>query len=533
MTSSQNPRRWATLVVLALAVSLIVIDGTIVNVALPTIIDDLSLTFSDAQWVGTLYALIFAGLLLTSGWLGDRYGRRTTLVIGVVGFVAASVLAGAATSPAAFLTARAIQGLSAALVLPSTLSTVNATFRGRDRAIAFGIWGATISAMAAVGPLLGGWLTTDVGWRWIFWINVPVGALILLGAAFAVPQTRGDAGTRLDGVGFVLSAVGLASLVYGLVMGHAYGWWAPERNLSFLGLSPVPWAIGLGVLGIAAFAWWERHQLAADRPVLLDLRLFGFRSFAWGNVAALIIALGEFGLLFVLPLYLQNVLGYSSMRSGWVLAAMALGAFVTGASARHVSTALTPARTAQIGVALEAIGLLVLALVIRPDTPLWVPVAVLIVYGAGLGLCSAQLTSVILSDVPRELSGQGSAAQSTFRQVGSALGVAILSTALGGSLARTAAGSLGGLGLPPAQASRLEKALGDSVGGLLQGLRGGMPGVPDAVRREVVARLAGAFTDATRPPMLLAAGALAIAFVLTLRLPSRKAASDHTGSDEH
>lgn len=512
--------RWWVLVVLALAVSLIVIDGTIVNVALPTIIDDLHLSFTDAQWVGTLYALIFAALLLTSGWLGDTVGRRTTLLVGVVGFVTASVVAGMAAGPAPFLAARALQGVSAALVLPSTLSTVNATFRGRDRAIAFGIWGATISAMAAVGPLLGGWLTTHVDWRWIFWINVPIGAVILLGTALVVPNTRGDGTQRLDVGGFVLSALALGSLVFGLVMGQAYGWWTAKRDLAVAGLSVVPLALVAGVVGLVAFVAWERARARVGRSVLLDLTLFGYRSFRWGNVAAMIIALGEFGLLFVLPLYLQNALGYSSLKSGLVLAAMALGAFVAGAMARHVSAALSPARTAQIGVAMEALGLLVLALTVRPDTSVWVPVGVLVVYGAGLGLCSAQLTSVILHDVPAAQSGQGSAAQSTFRQLGSALGVAILSSALGQALQHRAPGSLAGLGLPPAQSGRLEQSLVDSIGGILQALRGNAVGMPAPLGGEVLARLAAVFTDATRTPMLIGAAALALAFVLTLKLPS-------------
>lgn len=234
--------RWLTLVVLSLGVSLIVIDGTIVNVSLPVIIDDLDLNLTGGQWVATLYTLVFAGLLITTGRLGDKLGRRRLFVVGTVIFVGASLLAGVAQTGALLLAARAIQGVGGALILPSTLSTVNAGFRGRDRAIAFGVWGSVISGMAAVGPLLGGWLTTDHSWRWIFFINLPVGAVLIAGIFLFVPETRGSQfAPGEDIVGFLLSLLGLAGVVFALVDGRTYGWWKPTTPMT---LGPVTWATG-------------------------------------------------------------------------------------------------------------------------------------------------------------------------------------------------------------------------------------------------------------------------------------------------
>lgn len=474
-----DPRRWYALGVLAAGLSMIVLDGTIVGVALPTIIADLHLHLTDAQWVNSLYNVVFAALLLTTGRIGDRWGRRGIFMAGVVIFLAGSILAALATGAGPLIWSRVVQGVGGAMILPSTLSTVNATFRGRDRAAAFGVWGAVMSGMAALGPLLGGWLTQSFDWRWIFWVNVPLGALILIGAVLFVPATRGAAGRPgLDVDGLLTSALGFGALVFALIEGTQLGWWRPREDFSVFGLvwprtaaiSPIPVIGAIGLVFIALFVLWERHRARNGRDALLDLALFRTPTFTWGNLTAMMVAMGEFALVLVLPLYLINVAELSVLGTGGVLATMALGAFFSGASARHLAARLGAARTVVVGLALEVIGVAAVTVTIGVRASWWLIAAVLVIYGAGLGLASAQLTSTVLADIPAEQSGQGSATQSTVRQLGSAIGSAAAGTALAIGLTVALPGRLAGL-VPAAQADTLTRAVIDSAGGAITGMR--------------------------------------------------------------
>ncbi|AOZ73496.1 hypothetical protein BK816_05945 [Boudabousia tangfeifanii] len=536
-----NPNRWKALGVLALAVSLIVIDGTIVNVALPTMIRELPLNFTQAQWVTTLYNLIFAALLITTGRLGDSFGRRNTLTFGIVLFALGSALAGFATGANSLLLARAIQGVGGAFVLPATLSTVNATFQGRERAKAFGIWGATISGAAAAGPLLGGWLTTSFNWRWIFGINLPVAVLLLIGAYLWVPQTKetdevapGVVITPLnfktfDYLGFLFSVLGMGGVVFGLVEGRTLGWlsakagtWAENWSLS-----PAPIAIAVGLVSLVLFVVWELKRAQAGQNLLLDVRLFKISSFSWGNIAALVVAMGEFGLLFVLPLYLQNVLGLSPIRSGFVLAVMALGSFLAGGLAAPLAHKIGAVGVARLGLVLETIGVALTALVITPTSPTWHVDLPLAIYGFGLGLASAQLTSTILVEVPRAQSGQGSATQSTVRQLGSALGVAIIATIMASSISAAAEGSLSGVnGLPVPAAEKIEASVAPSAGSIIPQLREGVGKanrIPPQARAEIADKLSDAFVSGSKTPLWAGVAFMALGVVATTQLPRKKA----------
>lgn len=530
-----DPRRWKALGVLALAVSLIVIDGTIVNVALPTMMTSLPLTFTEAQWVTTLYSLIFAALLITTGRLGDRVGRRTTLDIGLAMFTIGSLMAAVAPGPGLLIASRAIQGIGGAFVLPSTLSTVNATFRGLERTTAFGVWGATISGAAAVGPLLGGWLTASFSWRWIFGINLPLVALIVVGAHLWVAQTRGrtQATGRFDVVGLLLSTAGMGALVFGLIEGRSLGWWAPRASEWARDWPVSPAGVGLlgGSLCVVGFVLVERRRGAAGRDVLLDMGLFRLPSFAWGNAAALMVSMGEFGLLFVLPLYLQNVRGLSPIGAGWVLAAVALGAFGSAGLAGRLARVTTPATVSTIGLILEAVGVGGLAVRLRPDSPLWHVIVPLVVYGVGLGMASAQLTGMILVDVPHSQSGQGSATQSTTRQLGSALGVAVIATVMASSVASAASGSLSSSSahLPAAAATAIEESLAPSAGSIISAVRDGAgdaAALPAPEREKIADTLAEDFTNGARAPLWVGTGFLLLGVVATTRLRNRKA-DDH------
>ncbi|WP_010540968.1 DHA2 family efflux MFS transporter permease subunit [Dietzia alimentaria] len=515
--SRPRPSKWWALIVLAVGLAMIVMDGTIVAVSMPTIIDDLDLDLTDAQWVNSLYSVVLAALLLTAGSLGDRLGRRRLFIAGIALFVAGSIWAATAGDATALISARVLQGVGGACILPTTLSTVNDTFRGKDRAAAFGVWGAVISGAAALGPLLGGWLTSTFAWEWIFLVNVPIGVALVVAALIAVPETTAPSGRKgYDVDGLLLSFIGFGLLVFAIIEGSTLGWWKPLADLHLFGLtwsqdmpvSIVPILLGVAAVALVLFGFWERHRERVRRSALLDLNLFFIPTFSLGNIAAMMIAIGEFGLIFVLPLFLINAVGLGTMATGFVLATMALGAFVAGALARHLAALIGAAGTVLVGVALEVVGVLILALTIHSGTSPVLIGAILVIYGVGLGLASAQLTSTVLHDIPVSSSGQGSATQSTVRQVGAAIGAAIAGSVLSLGLAQSFASVTG-------PAAQFADATRSSAGGVISGLRA--QGAPDAV----VNVLASGFADATRWTLysttgflvlgLLAAGAVWVA----------------------
>lgn len=527
-TTAPTRKEWAALVVLSIGLGMIVLDGTIVGVALPEIIRDLSLGLTDAQWVNSLYAVLLAALLLSTGRLADRWGRRLLFLVGIVVFVAGSVLAAMSDAAGTLIGARAVQAVGAALIMPSTLSTVNAVFRGRYRAAAFGVWGAVISGAAAVGPLAGGALTQWGSWHWIFLVNIPLGAAVLIGALLTVPETRGAKGRPgADVDGALLSAIGFGALVFAVIEGPDLGWWTPRAELQLFGwvwpvdapVSAIPVALAVAAVALTLFVVWERHRQKVRRSALLDLDLFRLPTFTWGNLTAAMVAVGEFAIIFVLPLFLVNALGMDVMGAGLVLAAMAVGAFFSGASARHLAARFGSPGTVLIGLGLEVAGVVILALVVSGTSPGWLVAIPLVVYGLGLGLASAQLTGTVLRDVPIDASGQGSATQSTVRQIGSALGTAFAGAALSVSLALTLPAALTGAGLSGSAADELAQATRQSAGTTIDQLRA--EGAASALGTQTdaaVTALAQGFADATRWSLLIASAFLLLGFVGALRL---------------
>ncbi|RRD45693.1 MFS transporter [Tessaracoccus sp. OH4464_COT-324] len=520
--------KWWSLFTLAAGLAMIVLDGTIVGVALPTIIGDLHLDLAEAQWVNALYAVVFAALLMGFGRLGDLAGRRRLFIGGVVVFVIGSVIAALATSGASLIASRAVQGVGGAMVLPSSLSTVNATFRGRDRAAAFGVWGAVMAGTAAIGPLLGGWLVTMVSWQWIFWVNVPVGVGVVAAALAVVRETRGESDGRFDWLGLLLSVAGFGLLVFAIIEGPSVGWLRPTQDFALFGQIwpadfPVSVALAALLAGagfVGAFLAWQAHRLRAGHSVILNLALFRIATFSWGNLTAMAVAVGEFALVFVLPLYLVGALGLSALGAGWVLAGMAAGAFLSGGMARHLSARFGAPRVVVLGLALEVLGVGLTATLLSPATSPVLIAVVLAVYGVGLGLASAQLTSTVLGDVPPERSGQASATQSTVRQIGSALGTAVagsaLSAGLGAFLSRRVADVPG---LPAGQGAALVEATTASVGGNLSELSAqaaaGQLGPSGA---QLVDALASGFSSASALAVWAAAGCLLLGLIGSLKV---------------
>ncbi len=512
-----SPRtRWIGLFVISLAVSLIIVDSTIVNVAVPSIVADLGITSTEVQWVQESYTLVFAALLLVFGTLGDRFGRRRMLVIGVIIFMLASVWAAFADSGSALILARVVQGVGGAMILPSTLSTLNATFQGRERGIAFAVWGSTIGGMAAVGPLLGGWLTTAYSWRWAFGINVPLGIIILIGLMVFVVATKAEVAQSIDWTGAVLSVITSAFLVFGLIEGRTYGWWLAADGLTIgewewpLALSPIPISFAISIVAGVLFVWWGLRRERAGKSTMLAFSLLRIGSFRNGNVAALIVSMGEFGIILSLPLWLQNVLGYDALQTGTILLALAIGSFLASGVGGSLSGRVSAVATVRAGIAAEIIGLVLIGFVIAVDTPWWSVALGLLVYGVGVGLATAQLTGVVLQDVPVQASGQASGTQSTARQIGSALGIAVLGTVLFTSLGSNLETRLDAAGVPVDERDGIVSLVVDSAGSAIPSL--------DAQSPEVAAEARAAFSDATKFAAYTAAGFLAIGLLATLRL---------------
>ncbi|WP_295776565.1 DHA2 family efflux MFS transporter permease subunit [uncultured Microbacterium sp.] len=515
-------RRWIGLVFISLAVALIIVDSTIVNVAIPAIVDDLGITSTQVQWVQEAYTLVFASLLLLFGSLADRIGRRRLLLIGVALFAGASVLASFAPTGDLLILARLIQGVGGAMMLPSTLSLLNATFQGRERGIAFAVWGSTIGGMAAVGPLLGGWLTTSFSWRWAFGINIPLGVIIAIGVLWAVGESRATNAPAIDATGAILSVILFGALVFGLIEGRTLGWWEVNDPFTIGGwnwpfsVSPVPVAFAMALLAAVGFVTWSRRQAHRGRPTLLDPRLFSIATFRSGNIAALVVALGEFGIILSLPLWLQFVLGFDALQTGLILIALAAGSFVASGFAGASSGKISAVLIVRAGLVAEIVGVVAAGLVVGWDAGtqsawLWLLPA-LFVYGFGVGLATAQLTGVILQDVPVELSGQGSGTQSTARQVGSALGIAILGTVLFTGTAGILSSSLDDRGLPAQERDQIVSAVVDSSGGAIAGLAANPATAP------IAADAKAAFSDATRLSAFTAGGFLVVGLLATIPL---------------
>jgi EmrB/QacA subfamily drug resistance transporter len=524
MTSTRT--RWFGLLFISIAISLIIVDSTIVNVAIPSIVDELKITSSQVQWVQESYTLVFAALLVLFGTMADRIGRRRLLVLGVTVFTLASVFAGLAPSGDALILARVIQGVGGAMVLPTTLSIINATFRGKDRAIAFAIWGSVIGGMAAVGPLLGGWLTADFSWRWAFGVNVPFGILVVVGVLFTVVESRDRAAGQLDVVGALLSVLTAGLLVFGLIEGRSYGWWLATEKAAFgdwkwpLELSPIPLFFALSVVCGALFVLWANRRRRLGKSTMIALDLFAIPSFRNGNLVAMVVSLGELGVLFVLPMWMQNVLGFDALGTGLVLLALATGSFLASGAVSGLSKRMSAVGIVRVGIILEIVGVAAIGAILNPETS-WLALApALFVYGIGIGLTSAQVTSVVLAHVPVEQSGQASGTQSTARQIGSALGIAILGTILFSSLGTGLGARLDTQSLPAPVKDRFVNLVVDSAGAAI-------PGLGDNDRTAKVAEEARfAFSDAARYSAFSAAGFLAVGWFATLSLGER------TGSRE-
>lgn len=454
-------RRWIALGILSMSLMLIVIDSTIVNIAFPSIRAAFNAPFSDAEWVNSIYSLVFGAALITFGKLGDQYGRRNIFVLGAATFALSSLGVGLAPNIGAMIGFRALQGLGGAMMSPSTLSIVSATFKGRERGIAFGVWGATAGVSAALGPILGGWLIEygtgllAESWRLAFLVNVPLAAVAIAGSYWAIRESR-DSATRhrIDWVGILLSTLALGAIVSGTIEGQTYGWWfakavfrlgpiqypdlpagaaIPAGTPSF-----IPAAFAIGAVLLAVFIAWERHLERSGGEPLFEIGLLRFPSFRYGLITIFIVALGEFGTFLALSIYLQLAKGMGAFETGLQFLAFAGVTVVAAPVAGLLSSRFGAKWVVTAGMLCEAAALFWVSRVLYVDQPAAALTPPLMLYGAGIGLAIAQLSNLVLSDIPGHKAGQASGATNTIRQLGAAIGIAVIGAVLFGTFADTA-----------------------------------------------------------------------------------------------
>ena len=408
--SGADPKWW-TLAAVCLGTFMLLLDITIVNVALPDIQSSLGASFSDLQWVIDAYALTLAALLLTTGSLADLYGRRRLYLAGLIIFTAASALCGAAQSPLMLELSRGLQGIGGAAMFSVSLALLANAFRGKDRGVAFGIWGALTGVAVAIGPIVGGALVTGASWRWIFYVNLPVGIIALALTAMKVTESRGEHAARPDWPGFVLFTGALACLVYALI----------EAGRTSFTATPVLACFAAAAVLLAAFVPVE----ARSAHPMFDLRLFRLPTFSGGAIAAFGISAGIFSVLLFLVLYLQDVLGYSALQTGLRLLILSGAILVVSGAAGRLTTKVPIRALIGPGLVLVGVGLLLMRGLTAAST--WTHlIPGLIVAGVGVGLINPPLASTAVGVVEPRRAGMASGINSTFRQVGIATGIALL-----------------------------------------------------------------------------------------------------------
>ncbi|MFB7910132.1 MFS transporter [Kitasatospora sp. NPDC056076] len=413
-------RRWAILGTLVLALLVVVLDNSILNVAMKTIATPapvgLGATQSDLEWAINSYTLVFAGLLFTSGLLGDRFGRKRALLGGMVVFGIASLLSSMAASPGELIGYRALMGVGGALAMPATLAIIMNVFEREEQPKAIGIWAGAVGLAIAIGPITGGVLIEHFWWGSVFLVNVPIVIVALIAMAVLVPESKDPNPGRMDPVGVLLSVIGLVALIYGIIKGGeladftAFAAWGPTL---------------LGVLALAAFVWFERRtQFPA-----LDVTWFRNKVFSASVVVVAVIFFALMGVSFFGVFYTQSVRGYSALQAGVLMLPLAAAQLLFAPRARLVVDRLGVAATAAGGMVLVALGFLGYT-VLTATTPIWVLVVLGLVMGAGMAHVMPPVTVAIMGSLPREKAGAGSAVNNTFRQVGGSLGVAVLGAVL-------------------------------------------------------------------------------------------------------
>ncbi len=486
-------RRWMILGVLCLSLVLVVVGNTALNVALPTLVRELKATSTELQWITDAYALVFAGLLLPAGALGDRFGRKGALQFGlaVVGF--AALASTFATSASQLIVMRGVMGLGAAFVMPATLSILANVFPPQERARAIAIWAGFAGAGGAIGPIISGFLLNHFWWGSVFLVNVPIVIGAFIAGAILVPTSRDPNHGRLDPIGALLSMLGLGALLYAIIEAPINGWTSVATITGFLAFA----------VAIGAFIVWESRS---DHP-MLPLEFFKNRRFSVGASTITLTFFTMFGLFFVLTQYLQFVEGYSPLSAGLATLPLAVMMVIVAPRSAALVVRFGQHNVQAVGLAMVAVGLLVLS-TLTPSSSYLVVAVGLMILGTGVACTTAPATNAIISSVPLAKSGVGSAVNDTTREVGGALGIAVLGSIVTSLFRSSMASHVGDL---PAEGAAIAS---DTVGGAIQ-VAHSLP----SERATVLVNAANqAYTDSMRTALLVAAGVAVLAGVLVYTL---------------
>ena len=494
-----HERRWVILGVLCVSLLIIVIDNTILNVAIPSLIRDLDASNSQIQWIIDSYVIVFAGLLLTTGSMSDRFGRKGALQAGLVLFALGSIASASVDTANQLIFTRAFMGIGGALIMPSTLSILTNVFRDpKERGRAIAIWAGFSGVAVALGPMTGGFLLEHFSWQSVFWVNVPVAAVALILGAFIIPKSRDPRQRRLDPLGAVLSIAGLATLLFGIIEGPSKGWSSDEVVISFV----------IAVVTLTAFVLWERHT---DSP-MLDMSLFKNPRFTAASSTITLVFFSLFGSMFLITQYWQLVDGYSPFEAGVRLVPWALTMMIVAPLSARLVEKVGTKRIVLVGLGLIIVGL-GLASTIEPHTPYPQAISYFMVMAAGMAMTMAPATESVMGSLPREKAGVGSAVNDTTRQVGGALGVAIIGSAVSSVYAGRIADLAGRFGLDAATSDEAQSSLGSA-----QRVGGGLGAQASAFIEEANK----IFVDAMAIGMRVSIVVVAIAFVMAWKfLPAR------------
>jgi len=493
--NAQRGNKWWTLVAVCIGTFMLLLDITIVNVALPDIQHALHSSFSDLQWVVDAYALTLAAFLLTAGSLADMYGRRLMYLVGLIIFTAASALCGFATSTLMLQLSRGLQGVGGAIMFAVSLALLADAFRGKERGIAFGIWGGVTGLAVAIGPLAGGLLTTGLSWRWIFFVNVPFGIAAVVIAVLRVSESRAPQASGPDWLGFVLFTVALASLVYGLI----------ESSQRSFGDHLVVGCFAVAAVLLVAFVITE---LRISHP-MFDLSLFKLPTFTGGSVAAFGVSASIFSVLLYLVLYLQDILGFSALGTGVRVMVMSGAILVTATVAGRLSSKVPVRLLIGPGLILVGVGLLLMRGLSAGSG--WTHlIPGMIVGGLGVGLVNPPLASTAVGVVTPQRAGMASGINSTFRQVGIATGIALLGTLFASQVKSAVQSRVAAVPGLAHQGPQIATAVqSGKVGTLIQAL-------PPQARQTVATITRTAFTTGLNQILLVAAVIAFVAGVVSL-----------------